>query len=311
MRAYVLRRAIYVSPMLIVASALAFYALRIAPGSPVSSILSPLATAQQKTALARRLGLLHPIWQQYFIWVGHVVRGDLGRSLIDGQSIANLIGTYGARTALLGVSALSLTYVVAIPLGVMAALKRGSVADKLAMMLANFGMGMPSFWLGLLLILLFSLTLNLLPAQGSGGVTHLIMPAVVLAAEGIAITMRLMRSTTLGQLNREYVRTLQAKGLPRRRIVWLHVLRNSLTPVVALAGIRIGWLIGYTLIVESVFSWPGMGYLLVNSVINRDYPVAQALAVLLTLFVFISNYAADICAVALDPRLRTSDAAVR
>jgi peptide/nickel transport system permease protein len=305
---YGARQLLYTLPVMVVASVLVFYALRLAPGDPVNAVLSPLALEEARRELRAHLGLDHAIWQQYFVYLGNVAQGDLGTSLLNGSSVGSLVVEYGQRTALLAGCALVLTYVVAIPLGVLAAVKRNSIWDQAASLLANLGMAVPNFWLALLLILLFAVNLRLLPVGGTGSPAHLVLPVIVLAAEGIAVTMRLVRSSMLEQLSQDYIRTLRAKGLSTWRIVWVHGLRNALIPVISLAGLRFGWLLGYTLIVETVFRWPGLGYLLVDSVLRRDYPVAQSLALLLTITVLLGNLLANIAYGVVDPRIRTSGA---
>lgn len=302
------RQLIYTLPVMVIASVLVFYALRLAPGDPVNAVLSPLALEEARSELRSHLGLDHPVWQQYFVYMGNVARGDLGTSLLNGTSVDSLVLEYGRRTALLAGCALVLTYLIAIPLGVLAAVKRNSIWDQAASFVANLGMAVPNFWLALLLILLFSVNLRLLPVGGAGSLQHLVLPTIVLAAEGIAVTMRLVRSSMLDQLSQDYIRTLRAKGLSTWRIVWVHGLRNALIPVISLAGLRFGWLLGYTLIVETVFRWPGLGYLLVDSVLRRDYPVAQTLALLLTLTVLLGNLLANIAYGMVDPRIRTGAA---
>ena len=234
----------------------------------------------------------------------HVFTGDFGRSLISGKTIPELVASYGLRTFVLAFTALVIAYGIAIPLGILAAVRHNSIWDQSATFLANLGMGIPGFWLALLLILLFGAKLHWLPTGGSGDVKHLVLPALVLAVESLAVTMRLMRSSMLEQLGQDYVRTLRAKGLKPRRIVWLHAARNALIPIISLTGLRIGWLLGYAVIVETVFRWPGVGYLLVDSVIRRDYPVAQGLALLLTLTVLWANLLANIGYAVVDPRIR-------
>ena len=237
-----------------------------------------------------------------------MLRGDFGESLLSGKSIPELVGSYGLRSLVLAGTALLIAYGIAIPLGILSAVRHNSVWDQGSMFLANLGMGIPSFWLALLLILLFGATLHWLPIEGGGDVKHLVLPAFVLALESLAVTMRLMRSSMLEQLGQDYIRTLRAKGLKPRRIVWLHAARNALIPIISLTGLRIGWLIGYAVIVETVFRWPGLGYLLVDSVIRRDYPVAQGLALLLTLTVLWANLLANIGYAIIEPRSGTAEA---
>jgi len=304
MTGFIIRRLLYTLAVMLVASIAIFYSLRVAPGDPVNAILNPTSMEEARAALRTRLGLDLPVYQQYFVYLGHVFRGDFGESLLSGKSIPELVGSYGLRSLVLAGTALLIAYGIAIPLGILSAVRHNSVWDQASMFLANLGMGIPSFWLALLLILLFGATLHWLPIEGGGDVKHLVLPAFVLAVESLAVTMRLMRSSMLEQLGQDYIRTLRAKGLKPRRIVWLHAARNALIPIISLTGLRIGWLIGYAVIVETVFRWPGMGYLLVDSVIRRDYPVAQGLALLLTLTVLWANLLANIGYAIVDPRIR-------
>jgi len=301
---YTGRQLAYTVPVAVAASVLVFYSLRVAPGDPVNAVLSPLAQEEARSALRDRLGLDQPIWQQYFVYIGNVFQGDFGTSLLNGNSVGSLLVEFGKRTALLAGLALLVTYLVAIPLGVLAAVKRNTIWDQGASLIGNLGMAIPNFWLALLLILLFSVNLAILPVGGSGSASHLVLPVIVLAVEGIAVTMRVTRSSMLEQLGQDYIRTLRAKGLSAWRVVWVHGLRNALIPVISLAGLRFGWLLGYTLIVEVVFRWPGIGFLLVDSVIRRDYPVAQTLSLVLTMTVVLGNFLANVLYAAVDPRIR-------
>ncbi len=304
MTGFIIRRLLYTIAVMLIASIAIFYSLRVAPGDPVNAILNPTSMEEARAALRARLGLDLPVYQQYFAYLGHLFRGDFGESLLSGKAIPELAATYGLRSFVLAFTALVIAYGIAIPLGILAAVRHNSIWDQASMFLANLGMGIPSFWLGLLLILLFGATLHWLPIEGGGDVKHLVLPALVLAVESLAVTMRLMRSSMLEQLGQDYIRTLRAKGLKPRRIVWLHAARNALIPIISLTGLRIGWLIGYAVIVETVFRWPGMGYLLVDSVIRRDYPVAQSLSLLLTLTVLWANLLANIGYAVVDPRIR-------
>jgi len=307
MAAYVARRTAYMVLVLAISSVAIFYALRSAPGGPSGGgVLSPLASQQIRQAYDRRLGLDKPVYQQYFIYLGHLVRGDLGTSLANGTPITDLLKTNGLNSLELGLTALLLSYLVAIPLGVLAAVKRNTWVDQVAMGGAILGMGVPNFWLALILVYFFSLRLGLLPSAGCCSPPQLIMPAIVLAAEGTAVTTRMTRSSMLEHLREDFVRALRAKGLPEWQVVGRHVLRNALIPVISLAGLRLGWLVGYALIVETIFRWPGVGYLLVDSVLRRDYPVAQFFSLVLIFFVLLANWLADIGYGLANPRIRVA-----
>lgn len=306
MGAYLVRRSARMAVVLLFASVAVFYSLRFAPGDPSGVVLSPLALEEVRAAYRERLGLNRPVWEQYAVYLGNLARGNLGVSLVSGKPIGELLAYYGRNSLVLGLAAFALTYAVAIPLGVLAAAKRNTIVDQVATGLGILGMGMPNFWLALLLILLFSSRLRWLPSSGCCSAKHLILPAVVLAAEGTAVTLRMMRASMLEQLGNDYVRTHRAKGLAERVVVGSRVFRNALIPIISLSGLRLGWLIGYALIVETIFAWPGVGYLLVDAVIRRDYPVAQFFSLLLVAVVVLANLLADLAYGLADPRIRAA-----
>jgi peptide/nickel transport system permease protein len=306
--AYLARRSGYMALILVLSSVAIFYSLRFAPGDPTGQTLNPLTAASVRAQIRKELGLDEPVYKQYFSYVGKIARGDLGHSLVTGASITELLKTHGKNSLILGFTALALSYLIAVPLGILAAVRRNSWVDQVSMGGAVLGMGVPNFWLALLLVWLFSIKLNWLPSAGCCGGTQLILPAVVLAAEGTAVTLRMVRASMLEQLNQDYVRTLRAQGVPERKIVGRHVLRNALIPVISLTGLRLGWIVGYTLIVEVIFRWPGVGYLLVDSVLRRDYPVAQFFSLLLVFFVISANWLSDIAYGLANPRIRRATA---
>lgn len=297
-------RSIYALLLLVIASFAVFYGMRLAPGD-VADVISSHPTGQLTVERIREdLGLNEPIFVQYFTYMGELLRGDLGISLINGEPISEILSSSVGYTLKLAAVAALLSIGLAVPLGVLAAWKRNSLFDQGTMLIAVIGMGIPNFFLAVLLIQLFSVKLGWLPVAGYETPQHIIMPALALAAEALAINLRVVRSSVLEELGRDYVRTLKAKGLSNNRILWIHVLRNSLPPVIALAGIMMRTLLGYTLIVETIFRWPGLGYQLVNAVLKRDYTVAQTLAILLTAAVIFFNLLADLAQQWADPRTR-------
>ena len=304
MGAYLARRGLRMAVILLLASIAVFYSLRFAPGDPSGVVLNPLALEEAREAYRERLGLNEPVVVQYAVYVSNMLRGDLGNSLVTGTPIGELLTYYGRNSLILGLAALAVSYLIGLPLGVLAASRRNSWVDQLATLVATIGMGMPNFWLALLLVYLFSAKLHWLPSSGCCGAKELVMPTLVLAAEGTAVTMRMMRSSMLEHLGQDFVRTHRAKGQRERVVVGRHVFRNALLPIVSLSGLRFGWLIGYTLIVETIYSWPGVGYLLVDSVLRRDYPVAQFFSLLLVLVVVLANLLADLAYGVADPRIR-------
>lgn len=302
--AFLVRRGLRMAIILLLASIAVFYSLRFAPGDPSGVALSPLALEAARDAYRERLGLNRPVHEQYAVYVANLFQGNLGTSLVTGKSIGELLTFYGRNSLILGLSAFALSYLIGVPLGVLAAARRNSIVDQLATGVGIIGMGMPNFWLALLLIVLFSSQLRWLPSSGCCSPKHLLLPALVLAAEGTAVTLRMVRSSMLEQLGSDYVRTHRAKGLRERTVVGSRVFRNALIPVISLSGLRLGWLIGYALIVETIFAWPGVGYLLVDSIIRRDYPVAQFFSLLLVAAVVLANFLADLAYGLVDPRIR-------
>lgn len=300
----VVYRTLYALVILLISSFAVFYGMRLAPGD-VADVISSHPTGQLTVERVREdLGLNKPVLVQYWTYMSELLRGDLGLSLINGQPIVDILESSAGYTIKLAFVAGLLSLGLAIPLGLMAAWKRNSIFDQGTMLIAVLGMGIPNFFLAVLLIQLFAVWLGWLPVAGYETPKHIIMPAVALAAEAMAINLRVVRSSVLEELGRDYVRTLHAKGLGNQRILWMHVLRNSLPPIIALAGVMMRTLLGYTLIVETIFRWPGLGYQLVNAVLKRDYTVAQTLAILLTAIVILCNLLADLAQQWADPRTR-------
>lgn len=300
---FVARRSLYTIVVIFVASIVIFYGLRVAPGDPASALFNPYATPQVREALRVKLGLDKPIVVQYLYFLRDFFRGDFGESIKSGQPIPELVKEYGKNSLLLVGAAGLFTYALAIPLGVIAAARRNSWIDHAITAFASLELGIPSFLLALLLVLVVAPRVGL-PISGTGGFKHLILPVIALSGEGVGVSLRLMRSSMVEQLELDYVRALRAKGLRRRAIVWRRVLRNALVPIISLSGIQLGALVGYTAIVEIIFRWPGLGQLLVSSVLQRDYPVALWLSLLLTVSVVLFNFAANIGYALVDPRIR-------
>jgi ABC-type dipeptide/oligopeptide/nickel transport system permease component len=307
MALYLIRRALLLVPMAFVISAVVFWAMRMIPVDPASLILGPWATPEQKELARVKLGLDQPVYVQYSIFMGNALHGELGQSIRSGKDVTELIRETLPNTLLLGMIAVVVIHVVAIPLGVISAIKHNTVVDQIAMIVALVGIGIPAFWLGLLLILLFSVHLGWFPAVGSGSWRHLVLPAVTLSLEGMALTARMTRSSMLEVLGQDYVRVARAKGLHERRVLYGHALRNAAIPIISLLGLRLGWLVGGAVVVEQIFTWPGMGRLLVESILARDYPVAQAILILLGVSVILANLLADALYALLDPHVRHAD----
>jgi ABC-type dipeptide/oligopeptide/nickel transport system permease component len=306
MRKFLLRRLVWAVVLVLISSVVIFYGMRAAPGDVTSQLVNPANSYSTYLVpnIKKHLGLDKPVLDQYFIFMKNVFRGDPGISFVTGAPITKVIGSAGLATLKLGAAAIFLTYALAIPLGLLAARRRNSPLDQTTMLVAVLGMGIPNFFLAVLLIRLFSIELKWLPAAGSGGFRYIILPAVVLAAQAVAVNLRMVRSSVLEQLSRDYVRTLRAKGLPEWRIVGFHAFRNALPPILALAGVMMRDLLAYTMIVEVIFRWPGLGYQLVQSILERDYTLAQVLALMLTVLVIFFNLLADLGQQFADPRVR-------
>lgn len=301
-------------PVLLGLSALTFALLAMVPGDPVTAMLGLEADPAAVAALRAKYALDAPLPVRFLAWLGHAVQGDLGRSIQTGRPVLGMVLGALGPTLLLAAAALLLSLVVAVPAGVVAATRRNRGEDLAASVAALCGMSLPSFWLGILLILGLSIRWPLLPSSGyvspfqdpAGALRHLLLPAVTLGAALAAATMRMVRSAMLEVLPSAFVRTASAKGLPQRRVVWRHALRPAAMPVVTLVGLQLGQLLGGVVVTETVFAWPGIGKLVVDAIFARDYPVVQgAILVTATVFVLV-NLATDLLHALLDPRVRAA-----
>ncbi|MGB5933152.1 MAG: ABC transporter permease [Anaerolineae bacterium] len=303
MQGYLVRRLLLYLVVLFVASGLVFSIIHLMPGDPLDLVVKPFAPREIREEARQRLGLDRPIHQQYLLFLRNAVRGDFGRSLKYGDKVSKVIGSRVVPTLQLTFIGLLLSYVVAIPLGIVAALRPRSWIDLSSMTVALIGVCIPGFWLAMMLIIVFGVELRWLPVTGYGGLLHFVLPASALAAEGVGMNARMMRSSMLEVLNQEYVVVARGKGLRERTVVLKHALRNALLPMTALLGLRIGWLIGGDVIIEYVFAWPGLGRLLVDSIMQRDYLVFQAMMLILVSCVVLGNLLADLLYAVVDPRI--------
>lgn len=297
-------RSIYTLIVLLFSSIAVFYAIRLSGGDATAARLPASASAQDRENLREQLGLNDPIHEQYFRYMGRIVTGDIGNSLTNNASISAMVRLHGKNSLILGASAFVLVFAIGIPLGILASIKRNSWMDGGIMTFSVAGMAVPNFWLALLAVWLFASTLGWLPSAGCCSLRQLVLPAGVLAMEGVALTVRMTRSAMLENLESDFVRTLRAGGLSEVQVIGKHVFRNALIPIVSLVGLRIGQIVGYALVVETIFGWPGLGQVLVNAVLRRDYPVAQFFSLVLITIVVLSNWLADIGYTLVNPRLR-------
>lgn len=313
MRRYILRRLLLLVPLLLAISVLTFFMIHLAPGDPISTRfglnlknLEPERIEQ----IREELGLNDPLPVQYLRYLSNLLQGDLGRSLTTNRPVASELVSRLPATIELTIASMLIVLLVAVPLGIFSAVKRGSLVDNLCMAGALLGVSMPSFWFGIMLMLLFSLKLGLLPTGGRGDGTladllkALIMPAITLGTGLMGIVARLTRSSMLEVLGQDYMRTAYAKGLATRLVLVRHGLRNALIPVVTVIGVQFASLLGGAVIVETIFAWPGMGRLAVNAISRRDYPVIMGTVLVFAVVFVLANLIVDILYTFIDPRIR-------
>jgi peptide/nickel transport system permease protein len=305
MQAYVLRRLIQLAVTVFVVSLIVFFMVRLR-GDPISVMAPPTFSQEQIEQLRRAWGFDKPIWDQYVIFITKAVTGDFGQSIQARRPAMELVFERMGYTYLLTLTSAFVGILIAVPLGILSALKRNSVFDLALTGLASLGTAMPSFWLGLMLIMLFSVTLRILPPFGALSAEAIIMPSITLGVGMAARLSRLTRSAMLEILSEDYVRTAQSKGLSPRVVVMRHALRNALIPVITVIGLQLGWLLGGSVIVESVFSWPGLGRLMIESINVRDITVVQAGLLWFALSFALINLIVDVAYTFLDPRISYS-----
>ena len=302
---YVARRLLQAAVVLALVTVLVFLIARIS-GNPVDVMVPIGAPASLRRQITHQMGLDQPLPVQFLRFVGGAVHGDFGMSTRFQEPAMQLVLEHLPNTIELALAATLLAMVVGVPLGVVAALRRGGAVDAAIGVVSTFGQAVPSFWLGILLILLFGVRLGWLPVAGQSGPASLIMPAVSLAVIPLVSILRLSRSSVIEVLQRDFVRTARAKGLRRLAVIGRHVLPNGLASVIAFTGILIGGLLGGAVITEQIFAWPGVGQLAIQSIEARDYAVVQALTVLTATMVVVMNLLADLAHLAIDPRVRAS-----
>ena len=304
---YVVRRLLVAIPTLLGVATIVFSLLRLLPGDPAVIIAGPTATPETIEHIREQLGLKLPLWQQYLGFLGRLARGDLGISTRTGAPVINEIATRAPFTAELAIASLLIAIAVGVTAGVLAATRRNSAADLGISGSAVFGVSMPTYWLGLMLIILFAVHLRVLPAAGADqGLASLVLPAITLALFSMGLVARQTRSAMLEVLGQDFVRTARAKGAPRSAVLVRHALRNALLPIVTTIGLQFGFLLGGAVLTESVFAWPGVGRLLVDSIGSRDYPVVQGIVLLLSLVFIVINLLTDLVYALVDPRIRYS-----
>lgn len=303
---YLLTRLWHTVYVVIGISVISFFFVHLS-GDPVMLMLPPDASSAQIESLREQLGFNDPLPVQYWRFATRAIRGDFGESLYYHIPALRLILERLPASLELAVAAMVVALGISVPIGIISAVRRGSALDMASMFAALFGLSMPHFWLGIMLILLFSLKLGWLPTSGRGTLAQLIMPALALGLSLMAMFARLTRSVMLEVLSLDYVRTARAKGLKERIVIGKHALKNALIPLVTVAGMQFGFLIGGTVIIETVFAWPGAGRLVVQAIFNRDYPLVQACVFILALIFVTINFLVDMLYGYLDPQISYQD----
>lgn len=317
MQRFLIQRLLLLIPTLLLASVLIFAIIELAPGDPAQMMLGTEATPEQVAAERVRLGLDRPIPVRYLIWLGDVSQLNLGVSLVDDRPVTALVLEAFPNTLRLALGALVLSTLIGFPLGVLSALRQNQPIDFVITWFASLGLAVPSFWLGIMLILFFSVDLKWLPPSGAGdpdqgllsALSFLVMPVATIAVSNLAVYARFVRSSMIDVLTADFVRTARAKGLRETAVIYRHALRNALIPVVTILGIQFGRLLGGAVITEAVFAYPGIGRLVVTSILNRDYPVVQATLMLVVIIFLLTNIVVDLSYALLDPRLNLGAAA--
>lgn len=324
MAAYVVRRLVLLVPMLFGVAVLVFGLLQIIPGDPAAVFLGPEATPEMVQDMRHTLGLDRPVIVQLGLYLANLARGDLGDSIYQKEPVFQLIMQRLPATIELTLCGLFLAILIGIPLGILAAIRRGSLLDASSMLFAQLGVSMPVFWLGILLMYLFSVRLGWVPAIGRGepllralgealsghpqalgvSLSHLVLPATALGFNGAAYISRVTRSSMLDTLKQDYIRTAMSKGLRERTIIYRHALRNALLPVVTVIGLQVGSLLGGAVLTETIFAWPGMGRLAVNAIAERDIPLVQGIILVVAILFSLVNLAVDVLHTVIDPRIR-------
>jgi ABC-type dipeptide/oligopeptide/nickel transport system permease component len=302
--AFIIRRVLYTLPVIIGVSVAVFLMIHLIPGDPAQLVAGMEASEQDIANVRRALGLDEPIYVQYMKFVSRAVVGDFGNSFRTGRAVLEEVGYRYMNTALLGLAAMLVTVLFGGATGIISAVKKFTAVDNVSMLVSLLGVSMPTFFLGLLLMLAFSVHLGWFPLTGKGTWLHLVLPALTLGTPSAAVISRLTRSSLLDVLEQDYIRTARAKGLAEFIVINSHAIRNALIPVVTVLGLQMGYLLGGAVVTETVFAWPGIGRLIVQSILARDFPVVQASVLFLAMTFVVLNLLTDLLYSFLDPRIR-------
>ncbi len=304
MRRYTIGRLLAAIPTALGVATLVFMLIHIMPGDPVEVMLGESSRPTDRVALRAHLGLDRPLAQQYATFLAGLARGSLGQSLHSQRDVTTILAEHAPATAQLALAALAMALALAIPAGLLSAYKPGSLTDRLCLSLSLGGVAVPNFWLGPMLIMVFSISLGWLPVSGRGSPAHLLLPAFTLGAGMAGILTRMTRTTVLEALGQDYIRTARCKGASELSVVSKHALKNALTPLISVVGLQLGSVLAGSVITETVFAWPGIGRLLVHAINTRDYPVVQGCVLLIAVTYLVVNLVADLAYAWANPRIR-------
>lgn len=305
MRRYILKRLLLLIPVLLGVSFLVFSIMSFTPGDPAQLILGESASKASITALREEMGLDDPFIMQYARFVGNAVTGDFGRSYTSGREVFTEIFSRFPNTLILAVLGMIIAVLIGVPVGIISATKQYSLVDSISMIGALLGVAMPNFWLGLMLILVFSVGMGILPSGGFTGVSSLILPSLTLGTGAAAIITRMTRSSMLEVIRQDYIRTARAKGVNEKRVINHHALKNALIPIITVVGLQFGYLLGGAVLTETVYSWPGVGRLMVEAIRQKDTPTVLAAVVFLAAAFSVVNLMVDLIYAYVDPRMKS------
>lgn len=315
LKKFLIKRILQLIPTLFVVAVIVFFITRMLPGDPAAVMLGPQASAEDVAAYSERLGLNDPLYQQFFDYLVNLLRFDFGNSLNYNQPVADLIMERFPNTIILAVSALTLAILIGVPAGILAAKKQNTFIDYIVTTLSLVGVSMPIFWLGVMLVLLFSVNLGWLPSTGMGSINdglwpffrHLILPSLALATIPMAEFARVIRSSMLETLSNDYIKAARSKGLKETIVIYKHALKNALTPLLTVMGLQFSKLLGGAVLTETIFSWPGMGLLIVNAIDRRDFVVVQGSVIFVAIIYVVINLIVDILYKVINPKINLDD----
>ena len=301
---YTIHRLIMMIPVFILCSMIIFLILHLVPGNPVDNLLRPGSPPEAREQLIIEFGLDRPIHQQYIILLKNIFQGNMGFSITEQRNVSELLLLKLPNTIALGIASLLICFILGVTLGAVSAIKQNTIVDYIGMVIALLGVSVPTFWLGLMLMLIFSVNLGWFPISGYGDLKSLVLPAFTLGLAGAGLIARITRASMLEIAQKDYIAIVRAKGISNTQVIIKHIFRNALIPIITLLGLRLGWIIGGAVTTEIVFNRPGLGRLLANSLFRRDYPVIQGALLLLIFAVMVGNLIADILYAYADPQIR-------